>query len=108
MYSSLVLQTTEHVMSLPAIQNLVKKSLDSHHLMIAVLIILKHATFLRLSNNLKSALSQANLDYKKANIDLAIQQHLLVYSPKDSVEQCVGFIMATNIVPSQSSVNSSA
>jgi hypothetical protein len=63
----------------------------------AVLIILKHATFLRLSNNRKSALSQANLDYKKANIDLAIQQHLLVYSPKDSVEQCVGFIMATDI-----------
>ncbi|KAN0131281.1 hypothetical protein V8E53_010985 [Lactarius tabidus] len=100
MCSSLVLQTTEDVMLLPAIQNLVKKSLDSHHLMIAVLIILKHATFLRLSNNQKSALSQANLDYKKANIDLAIQQHLLVYSPKDSVEQCVGFIMATDIVPS--------
>ncbi|KAN0131069.1 hypothetical protein V8E53_011202 [Lactarius tabidus] len=108
MCSSLVLQTTEDVMLLPAIQNLVKKSLDSHHLMIAVLIILKHATFLRLSNNRKSALSQANLDYKKANIDLAIQQHLLVHSPKDSVEQCVGFIMATDIVPSQSSVNASA
>ena len=63
----------------------------------AVLLILKHATVLRLSNTLKSALSQANLDYKKAKIDLTIQKHLLAYSFEDSVEQFVGFIMATEI-----------
>ena len=63
----------------------------------AALLILKHATVLRLSNTQKSALSQANLYYNKVKIDLTIQKHLLAYSSEDSVEQFVGFIMATEI-----------
>lgn len=37
------------------------------------------------------------LDYQKANIDLNIQQHLKGSSQKQSIEQSVHFIMATNI-----------
>ena len=63
----------------------------------AVLLILKHATVLRLSQGVNSALAQADLDYQKAKIDLTIQQHPLAYSPEDTVEQFIGFIMATEI-----------
>ena len=37
------------------------------------------------------------MEYKKANIDLIIQRYLSAYSSVDSVEQLVGFIMATEI-----------
>ena len=148
MYSSLVLQSvsalylnqakvsllskTEHVMSLPAIQNvlfLCHSHLSSSLQYIlffslstkvlttiiwslvfyfiifrlyltffeAVLLILKHATVLRLSQRANSALAQADLDYQKAKIDLTVQQHPLAYSPGDTVEQFIGFIMATEI-----------
>jgi BarA-like signal transduction histidine kinase len=43
----------------------------------AVTLILKHATLLRFSNLPKAALTYAELDYQKANIDVAIQQHLM-------------------------------
>jgi len=64
----------------------------------AVILILKHATFLRLSNLLpESALTHAELDYRKANIDLKVQQHLKASSQEHSVELFAGFIMATDI-----------
>jgi hypothetical protein len=62
----------------------------------AVILILKHATLLRHSNLPESALAYAELDYQKANIDVAIQQHLMA-SPEPSVEQFSVFIMGTDI-----------
>jgi hypothetical protein len=63
----------------------------------AVTLILKHATFLRISIPPKSALTNAALNYQKANIDVTIQQHLTACASKQSVEQFVGFIMSTDI-----------
>jgi hypothetical protein len=62
-----------------------------------VILILKHATSLRLSNTPGQALTLAELDYQKANIDLKIEEHLKAFTPKDSVEKLSDFIMATNI-----------
>jgi hypothetical protein len=58
---------------------------------------LKHATTLRLSNKPEQALTQAELDYKEANIDLRIQEYLKAFTVEDSVEKFAGFIMAANI-----------
>jgi hypothetical protein len=58
---------------------------------------LKHATFLRLSNTSELAISQAEQDYQKANIDLIIQAHLMANALEHSVEEFAGFIMATDI-----------
>lgn len=67
----------------------------------AIILIFKHATLLRLSNfSSESALTQAELDYQKANIDLTIQQqlqHLKASSQEHSVELFVHFIMATDL-----------
>ena len=64
----------------------------------AVTLILKQATFLRISIlSAKSALANAELNYQKAKVDVAIQQHLTACAAKQSVEQFVGFIMSTNI-----------
>ncbi|KAH9010873.1 hypothetical protein EDB85DRAFT_2160535 [Lactarius pseudohatsudake] len=77
---------------------------DHHHLILAVILILKHATLLRHSNlSPKSALIRAELDYREANIDLVIQQYL-ASSQEHIVELFEEFIMDTDIVPSQSSV----
>jgi len=92
-------------MSLPTIQNLttVGLKLSGHHLILAVILILKHATLLHLFNlPVLSALTHADLAYQRANIDLKIQQHLRASSQPSSQEQSVqlfaGFIMATDIV----------
>ena len=67
----------------------------------AVTLILKHETLLRTSMSSKSALTNAELDYQKANFDVTIQQHLTAcdagQSVLESVEQFVGFIMSTDI-----------
>jgi hypothetical protein len=63
----------------------------------AVILILKHATFLQLSNLPELALTCAELDYQKANIDVAIQQHLMASALEHSVDQFAGFIMSTDI-----------
>ena len=65
----------------------------------AVTLILKHATLLRTSMSLgpKSALTNAELDYQKAKVDVTIQQHLTSCAAEQSVEQFVGFIMSTDI-----------
>ena len=63
----------------------------------AVTLILKHATFLRISNVPESALIYAELDYQKANIDVAIQQHLMAHASEHSVELFAEFIMGTDI-----------
>jgi hypothetical protein len=62
-----------------------------------VILILKHATTLRLSNKSAQALSLAEQDYKEANIDLKIQDHLKAFTPEDSVEKFADFIIAINI-----------
>jgi hypothetical protein len=63
----------------------------------AIVLILKRATFLLLSNlSAGSALSLAELDYQKANIDLKIQKYLAKHSQEHSVEQLTSFIMATD------------
>ena len=64
----------------------------------AVILILKHATALRLSNlPPELALAHAEKDYQKANIDLKIQEHLKATSEKPSVKHFADFIMATDI-----------
>ena len=63
----------------------------------AIILIFKHATFLRLSNSLESALNLAVLDYQRAGIDLKIQDYLKPSSPEHSVEEIAFFIMATEI-----------
>ena len=63
----------------------------------AVILILKHATFLRLSNlSPESALTHVELVYRHMNMDLKIQQHLTA-SQEHSVDQFVSFIMSTEI-----------
>ena len=58
---------------------------------------MKHTNFLCLSNlSLESALTVAELDYRGANVDLTIQQHLMASSEAHSVE-LFDFIMATDI-----------
>ena len=63
----------------------------------AVILILKHATFLQLSASLGSVLTQSESDYQQANIDLNIQQHLMACSSNYSIKKIVAFIMATDI-----------
>ena len=63
----------------------------------AVILILKHATFLRLSMSSESAITQVEMDYQAANIDLKIQQYLAASSQEHSVKQFAHFIMATDI-----------
>ena len=63
----------------------------------AVILILKHATFLLFSNlSPASALTNADLGYQEAKIDLKIQQYLVGPSQWYSVEQLASFIMATD------------
>ncbi|KAH9018571.1 hypothetical protein EDB84DRAFT_1581506 [Lactarius hengduanensis] len=84
---------------------LTSSGLSGHHLILAVILIFKHATFLRLSNmTSKSALIRAELDYRDANIDSSIQKYLTASSQEHSVELFAAFIIATDIVPSESSV----
>jgi len=93
----------KHIMALHTIQNLIIHKSSHLHLIFAVTLILKHATLLQLSNS-KLALTSADLDYQNANIDVAIQQHLIAHASEYSVEQFAGFIMSTDIVhqPTQS------
>ncbi|KAH9051660.1 hypothetical protein EDB87DRAFT_772915 [Lactarius vividus] len=92
-------------MSLPTIQNLTTTDLSGHHLILAVILILKHATLLRSSNlSPKLALTHAELNYRAANIDVNIQQYLMASSQEHSVDLFAAFIMATDILPSPSSV----
>ena len=95
-------------MSLPA-----TTGLGGHHLIIgiwfyfifrvylifvqAILLIFKHAMFLRPSNTTESALNFAGLHYQKADIDLRIQDYLKASSLEHSVEEITSFIMATEI-----------
>ncbi|KAN0134535.1 hypothetical protein V8E53_007681 [Lactarius tabidus] len=71
---------------------------------VAVIIILKHATFLLLSNlSPKSALTQAETDYQAGNIGSEIQQFLTASPQSSSIKQFASFIKANEIVPSQPS-----
>ena len=64
----------------------------------AVIFILKHATFLHLSNpSQKLALTQAEKDYQAANIDMKIQEFLTPLSQELSAEKLAQFIMANDI-----------
>jgi len=56
----------------------------------------------------QSAITNAELNYQQANVDVAIQQHLTACAGKQSVEQFVGFIMSTDIVSSQPSAHTDA
>ena len=64
----------------------------------AVILIFKHANFLKHSNlSTESALTHAEMDFWASKIDLKIQEHLVASSHQDSVEQFAHFIMATDI-----------
>lgn len=64
----------------------------------AVLIILKHATLLRLSNlSPKAALTQAGQNYQAANIDERIEQYLTASSQVHSIEEFSRFVITTDI-----------
>ncbi|KAH9023386.1 hypothetical protein EDB85DRAFT_2277896, partial [Lactarius pseudohatsudake] len=96
--SHMVFQFVDQIMSFPTIQNLTPTSLGGYHLIFAVILILKHATFLRLSNmSAESALTLAEVDYRVANIDSQIRQHLTAPSQEQSDESFVGFIMAVEL-----------
>jgi hypothetical protein len=62
----------------------------------AVILILRHAAFLQLSNESEAALTQAELDYQESTIDLKIQEYLEAFASED-VSQFAGFIKATEI-----------
>ena len=67
----------------------------------AVILVLKHATFIHLSKSglnldIKSSLAHADVHYEEANIDMKIQEFLKT-SQAPSVMQFVDFIMATEI-----------
>lgn len=64
----------------------------------AIILILKHATFLRLSNmsTAETALTQAELDYQEAKMDLKVQQHLTTSSPEHAAELSAGFILTSD------------
>ena len=64
---------------------------------IAVTLILKHATFLQTSKPSKAVLTHVDLDYQRANIDGSIQQYLTACTSDVSVEQFACFIMGTEI-----------
>ncbi|KAI9430926.1 hypothetical protein H4582DRAFT_1342458 [Lactarius indigo] len=87
------------LMSLPTITNLTATRLGRYHLALAVVIILKNATSLRLSNlSPKSALTHAELHYQEANIDSKIRQLLTASSSQEhSVELFSSFIMAMDV-----------
>jgi len=68
--------------------------------MLAVTLILKHATLLRTSNLPDVALTIVELNYQKANINESIQQYLVACSSELSIEQFAEFIMGTDIVSS--------
>ena len=64
----------------------------------AVIMIFKHATFLRLSNlSPESAVTHAEMDYCAGNMKLKIQQFLAASSQEHSIEQFASFIKANNI-----------
>ena len=63
----------------------------------AVLVILKHAMFLRHSIKAESALNLAGSAYQQADIDLKIQGFLNASSSERSVEEVASFIMTTEI-----------
>ena len=63
----------------------------------AVVLILKHATSLRLSMLPGPALIQADLDYQTADVDKKIQQHI-VASERHSVELDRAFILDIEMV----------
>ena len=65
--------------------------------MTVVILILKHATTLQLSNISEKALTLAELDYKEANIGSRIQEYLKAFNSGNSVENFADFIIATNI-----------
>jgi hypothetical protein len=90
---------TMQIMSLPSIQTLAVTSLRHHHLILAVILILKHATLLTglSAQSAQSALIRADVNYQGANIDLKVQQLLTASSQEHSVELLAGFIMATDI-----------
>ena len=62
-----------------------------------VILILKHATILRLSKSPEDALTLAEQDYQKAKINSKIQEHVKAFTLEDSVEQFADFIMDINI-----------
>jgi len=90
---------TKYIMALHTIQNLIIKKSSHLHLIFAVVLILKHATLLRPLNVPRSALTHADVNYQKANIDVTIHKHLITSAPEHSVEQFAGFIMSTDIAP---------
>jgi hypothetical protein len=67
-------------------------------ILVAVIIILRHAALLHLSDlRPESALNHVELAYQEANIDWKIQEHLTASSQEHSVKQFAAFIMATDI-----------
>ena len=64
----------------------------------AVVIILKHATLLRLSNiPTELALTSVELGYQEADIDSKIHEHLMASSQVQDIGIFADFIMATDI-----------
>ncbi|KDR68943.1 hypothetical protein GALMADRAFT_160725 [Galerina marginata CBS 339.88] len=85
-----------YIMSMKVIQQFFSANTRCH-LMIATLIILRHATILRPSGfSAKSALAQAELDYQKLNISIKITQHFTASPQEYSVQNFVDFIQGVS------------
>ena len=62
----------------------------------AIILILKHATILWVSNGTEKALTLAEQSYQEAKIDLKVQEYFQAFTASVSVNQISEFIMATN------------
>ncbi|KAF8272789.1 hypothetical protein EI94DRAFT_159128 [Lactarius quietus] len=64
----------------------------------AIILICKHATILCFSGySAKLALTQAELNYQKANIASTIREHFTASYQEYTIEQFISFLMNTNI-----------
>ncbi|KAI0245354.1 hypothetical protein BJV78DRAFT_1264233 [Lactifluus subvellereus] len=78
-------------MSLPIIKQVSGKK---YHLILAIIMILKHATTLCVSGTSRvSAINQAESDYQKSNIGLQVAQYFTKAPQKYSVQDFVDFIV---------------
>ncbi|KAI0245365.1 hypothetical protein BJV78DRAFT_420649 [Lactifluus subvellereus] len=95
---SSTLQEVNHVMSLPIIEQF--SSGKKYHLILAIIMILTHATILCVSGaSLVLALNQAESNYQMSNIGLQVAQYFTAAPQEYSVQDFVDFIIMHPIFP---------
>jgi len=87
-----------YIMSMSILEKLSTSSNTRHHLIIAIITIVKHATTLRPSGLLpRPALAQAESDYKKLNIGSKAASYFTGPLQQYSVQQIVDFIVGADL-----------